>query len=227
MKTSIRILFGACAAALALQLSACDRDEESSRREGGGTTEIESRDLGKYSAIDMRGAGELNIEVGPAESLKIEGSEFALKRLRTEVRDNTLYINSKKAGWAWFGDEEDLKLTIAMPALTSLRSAGAGNIQLSGLNGGEQTVKISGAHNVEASGKLDKITIELDGAGNVDYGNVESQDAKVTVNGAGHILVRATQTLSATMNGVGAIHYEGEPQKVDSSLHGIGTISKK
>lgn len=227
MNTPFRVIFGACAAAVALQFSACDSERESSYREGSGATEIESRDLGKYSAIDLRGAAELNIEVGPAESLKIEGSNFSVKNLRTEVRGNTLYINSKKSGWAWFGDDDDLKLTIAMPSLTELRSAGAGNIRVRGLKGGEQLIKISGAHNLEADGTLDKLTIELDGAGNVDYGKVASQDATVTVNGAGHVLVRAAQNLQATMNGVGAIHYEGEPQKVSSNLHGIGTISKK
>src|SRR5262245_45942997 len=107
MNTTFRVMFGVCAAAVTLQFSACDSERESSYREGSSATDIESRDLGKYSAIDLRGAAELNIEVGPAESLKIEGSNFSLKNLRTEVRDNTLYINSKKSGWAWFGDDDD------------------------------------------------------------------------------------------------------------------------
>jgi hypothetical protein len=221
MNKSIHAMLVASSIAFVTTISGCDEHE---RRE---QFESETRDLGSFSAVDLRGAAAIKIAVGQPEALKIEGSNYAVKGLRTEVRDNTLHIDAKKSGWAWFGDDEEVKLTISMPKLTSLRSNGAGNIDVTGLNGGDQEVRISGAHNLEASGQLDKLTLEMNGAGNVDYGKVSSQDATVTVNGAGQVLVRVSQTLSATMNGVGAIHYEGEPQKVESNLHGIGTISRK
>ncbi len=199
-----------------LGLAGCER----------GSLEAESRDLGSFESIDLRGAAEIVIAVGQPASLKIEGSDYAVKGLRTEVRDNTLSIQAKKSGWAWFGDNDELKLTITMPKLTSLESSGAGHIEVSGLNGGDQRIRIAGAHSIEGQGKLDNLTIELDGAGNVDYGKVTVRDAKVTVNGAAHVLVQPTQMLQATMNGVGAINYAGDPQKVESNIHGIGTISR-
>jgi hypothetical protein len=218
MNNSIRCLLASACAIVVLSSAGCERHE---------SLEAESRDLGDYTAIDLRGAAEIKISVGQPSSLKIEGSDYAVKGLRTEVRDNTLYIEAKKTGWAWFGDGDELRLTISMQKLLSLSSSGAGSIKMSGLNGGDQIVRIAGAHNLEASGQLDKLTIELDGAGNVDYGKVTTQDANVTVNGAGHVLVRTTQFLSATMNGVGAIQYEGNPQKVESSIHGVGSISRR
>ncbi len=203
---------------LLFTLSACEEHD---------ALEAESRDLGQYSVIDLRGAADIKIAVGQSESLKIEGSDYAVKSLRTEVRDNTLFIEAKKTGWGWFRDSGELRLSITLPALESLRLSGASNIRVSGLHGGAQIVRAAGAHNIEATGQLDKLTVELDGAGNIDYGKVASQDAKVTVNGAGHVLVRVSQLLSATVNGVGAIQYEGDPQKVESNLHGIGSISRK
>jgi hypothetical protein len=175
----------------------------------------------------LRGAAELDILVGKSPSIKIEGTEYAVKNLHTEVHDNMLSIEAKKAGWAWFGDRDELKLTITTPKLTTLQSSGAGNIEVRGLDGGDQTVRIAGAHNVQARGKLDKLVVELDGAGNVDYGSVTTGEAIVTVNGAGHVVVRPTELLSATVNGVGAVHYKGEPQKVESNIHGIGSISRQ
>jgi len=216
MNHSIRTLLAACSAAFALLLGGCDREP----------IEAASRDLGTFEAIDLRGAAEIDVVVGQSASLKIEGSQYAVKNLRTEVSGDTLSIEAKKSGWAWFGDRDELKFTITMPKLTTLLSSGAGSIHVSGLNGGEQLVRIAGAHSIEARGQLDKLTVELDGAGNVDYSKVTTQDAKVTVNGAGHVVVKPTQSLSATVNGVGAIHYVGEPQKVESSIHGIGTISR-
>src|SRR5215831_11446613 len=194
-----RFLLAVSVAALLFGLSACDREP----------IEASSRDLGSFETIELRGAAQLNITVGQAPSLKIEGTEYAVKNLRTEVADNRLSIEAKKSGWAWFGDRDELKLTITTPKLTGIESNGAGNIEVEGLTGGEQTVRISGAHNMEAHGQLDKLTVELDGAGNVDYSAVKTQEAKVTVNGAGHVVVQPTQLLNATVNGVGAIHYKG------------------
>jgi len=58
------------------------------------------------------------------------------------------------------------------------------------LNGGGTIGAHRRAHSIEARGQLDKLTVELDGAGNVDYSKVTTQDAKVTVNGAGHVVVK-------------------------------------
>jgi hypothetical protein len=217
MNASIRSLALACVVASSFSLSACDREP----------LEAASRDLGTFEAIDLRGAADVSIVVGEPSSVKIEGTEYAVKNLHTEVSNDTLSIEAKKTGWAWFGDRDELHLTITMPKLKTLDSSGAGNIKVSNLNGGDQVVHIAGAHNIVGQGQLDKLTVELDGAGNVDYGNVVSQEATVTVNGAGHVVVKPTQLLSATVNGVGAIHYKGEPQKVESSIHGIGSISRQ
>jgi len=216
MIASLRSLLALCGATLILGLAGCEREP----------LEESTREIGTFESIDLSGAAEINVVVGQPASLKVEGSQYAVKNLHTEVNDNTLSIEAKKTGWAWFGDRDELTLTITMPKLTTLQSSGAGNIHVSGLNGGEQLVRIAGAHNLQARGQLDKLTVELNGAGNVDYSKVTTQDVKVTVNGAGHVVVRPTQLLSATVNGVGAINYEGEPQKVESSIHGIGTISR-
>src|SRR5215471_9866834 len=112
-----------------LGLGGCERE----------SLEAESRDLGSFEAVELRGAAELDILVGNSPSIKIEGTEYAVKNLRTEVHDNMLSIEAKKTGWAWFGDRDELKLTITTPKLTTLQSSGAGNIQVRGLDGGEQT----------------------------------------------------------------------------------------
>ncbi|HYM34496.1 MAG TPA: DUF2807 domain-containing protein [Steroidobacteraceae bacterium] len=215
MRISMRSL--ALVSFAAISLAACDREP----------LETASRDIGTFEAIDLRGAADIRITVGEPSSLKIEGATNAVQALRTEVADNKLTIEAKKNGWSWFGDRDELKLIITTPKLTALQSAGAGNINISGLNGGEQTLRIAGAHNVEARGTLDKLTVELDGAGNVDYGAVTAQEARITVNGAGHVLVKPTQLLIATVNGVGAIQYKGDPQKVESNIHGVGSIGRE
>jgi hypothetical protein len=231
---------GALLASLLL-LSACERPEIGSERETRTTREArreaskeresapsvaQARDIENFDSIELRGAAELVVNVGPATSLNLDGSERTLKQVETHVRGDTLVINVSKSR-GWFGDGGHLKVSITTPKLTSLESNGAGDIEIHGLNGGEQKLELAGAHNVKADGHLEKLKIELSGAGNVDYRNVVVADAKVTVNGAGNVEVHATQSLRAEVNGVGAVRYSGDPAKVESELHGLGAITRR
>ncbi|MBC7984681.1 MAG: DUF2807 domain-containing protein [Candidatus Obscuribacterales bacterium] len=205
-------------AAAAMLVAGCERSPR---------MEVESRDLGNFEAIDFHGAAEVKITVGEPAALSIEGSQRALKAIDTSVRDNVLYLRAEKSGWSFIGDQQKLKLSISMPKLTSFDSSGAGSVRITGLAGGEHLVRVAGAHNIEAEGTLDNLQIKLDGAGNIDYGKVVTQNAKVTVNGAGNVEVHPIVLLDARVNGVGAVHFVGEPQKVESAIHGLGAIKRK
>ena len=216
MKTSTALMTGAIV--FAAVLSGCERVPRMA---------VESSDLGRFDAVDFHGAAELNIVVGQPSEFSVSGGERAVKQLETSVRGNTLYLRAQKSGWSWFGDQRKLVLNIHTPSLISFVSNGAGDVHISGLAGGEHTVRIAGAHNVEAEGTLDSLTIELDGAGNIDYGKVKTREVNVRVNGAGNVEVDPTVSLDAQVNGVGAVQYRDEPQRVTSSIHGLGTIQRK
>ena len=139
---------------------------------------------------------------------------------------DTLVIDVAKSR-GWFSEHGRLKIIVTTPVLKSLESNGAGDIEINGLNGGDHELSLAGAHNVKAEGRVNKLTIELSGAGNVDYDKVVAADARVTVNGAGNVEVQATQSLRAEVNGVGAVRYSGDPGKVESELHGLGAITRR
>jgi Putative auto-transporter adhesin, head GIN domain len=166
------------------------------------------------------------ITVGPATSLNLDADERTLKNVETRVKGDTLIIDVTKSH-GWFSDQGHLKIVVTTPTLKSLESNGAGDIEITGLNGGEQSLELAGAHNVKAEGRLDKLTVELAGAGNVDYHKVITGVARVTVNGAGNVEVNTTESLRAEVNGVGAVRYLGNPAKVESELHGLGAITRR
>ena len=66
----------------------------------------------------------------------------------------------------------------------------------------------------------------MQGAGRANLRNLIANDAKVTVDGVGSVHINATESLDATMNGVGAILYSGAPRDVSTSMNGVGTISR-
>lgn len=238
----------AAALYVALLLSACERpdpnadraereerverrrDYESRRErddEGGSTKSIdEVRNVENFDSIELRGAAKLNITVGPATSLNISGSERVLKRVDTRVHGDKLVISVDKSR-SWFTNQGSLVVNITTPTLKSLESNGAGEIDIKGLNGGEQRLELAGAHQLNAEGHVDKLRLKLSGAGDVDLNKLTIAEARVTVNGAGNVELHVTDSLRAEVNGVGAVTYSGDPLKVESELHGLGSISRR
>jgi len=202
----------------ALLISGCERGPQLS---------VESRDLGEFRAVDFRGAGEINIEVGAPPALRIEGGSEAVKNLKAYVENGVLFVRPTDRHWNWLEGQHALTLNIAVPELKQLETNGAGNIHITGLRGGEHTLRTAGAFNIEARGSIERLRITLEGAGNVNYRDVVAQEAKVDLRGAGNVEVQPVKLLDAAVHGVGAVQYVGDPQKVESAVHGLGTIKPR
>ena len=191
-----------------------------------GPTLSETREVGNFGAISVRGSARLVVRVGAAPSLSVEGPERAVQQLTTEVDGDTLYIRSKQKEWNFGRGESRLTVHISVPKLEDLKLEGSNDVQLDGFNGGASRIDVEGAANLEASGRLDQLNVHMAGAGRADLSELVAGNATVTVDGVGSVQVHATETLDATMNGVGAILYSGTPREVNTSMNGVGTISR-
>ncbi len=66
----------------------------------------------------------------------------------------------------------------------------------------------------------------MEGVGSYEGYELLSTDMNVTVSGVGGAKVRASGTLTATLNGVGSIRYKGDPENKNFNTNGIGSIKK-
>jgi hypothetical protein len=202
-------------------LTGCGREEDT------GDVRAETRELGAFDAIDMEGAARLEIEVGREPSVTVEGRESVLSRVETEVRGSTLHIRSKPKDWFISNGRPRVTLRISLPSLASLQLEGGNDVHLTGFAGGETRIRIAGAARMKASGELQQLTVHMSGAGHADLSELLADEAKVTVDGVGSVVVHPKNTLDATMNGVGAILYTGTPSKVNTRMNGLGTIGQR
>jgi hypothetical protein len=191
---------------------------------GGSSTaaQSEQRQPGEFHQVDLRGAGELIVRVGPATSLTLTGDPERLKDVKTEVRAGRLVIDQER-GWNWFRGGK-LKIELTTPTLDGLAIRGAGDAQVSGIKGSQLLLEIDGAGDLRASGETDMLEAHIKGAGDMDLAQLAARDAKVSINGAGDLSVRASGALEATINGAGSIRYTGHPQPVKSRINGAGSI---
>ncbi len=200
-------------------LTACSEDH--------GPVEVQARKLGAFNAVDVEGAASLQIAIGSPASVELEGGANVLDRIDTEVRDETLYIRTRVRDWFIREGQPRTTVRITLPRLNSLRLGGGYEASLVGFAGGESHVKVEGAVKIKASGHLDQLTLHLAGASTANLSELTAANARVSVDGVGRVVVHATETLDATMNGMGAIHYIGNPREVRTRMNGLGTIGRQ
>jgi len=207
-----------------------ERAERQARRDaerGENRPASETREVDDFNAIDIKGAARLLVTIGERESLTVEGSAGALRRLTTRVDDDTLFIRTKDMRH-WFADKHrgGLTVRVTVPRLESLNAEGGNDIRLSGFEGGDIRIKTEGATHVRGDGHVDELSVRMQGAGHADLRNLIANEARVTVSGVGSVYVHPKNSLDATMNGIGAILYMGSPPDVNTRMNGLGTIAK-
>lgn len=180
-----------------------------------------------FDEIDVKGAAKLEITIGEPASVLVSGREQAVRRVETRVSGDTLRIRSKGKDWILGKSPPRLTFQITVPRLESLRLEGGNEVNVVGFAGGETRIRSSGAVNLNANGHLEKLTVRMSGAGHADLSRLVADDAKVTVDGVGNVIVNPRESLDATMNGVGAIFYTGSPRHVNTRMNGLGTIGQR
>ena len=205
----------AIALAAALLLGACSRPANE------GPLRSESRSVGDFHSVNVRGAANASIQVGPAASLTISAGENTLQNLTTTVREGMLIVEQKKGWWLSHGNVE---LQITLPVLQEVVISGAGNADITDARGESLELSLQGAGNLVAKGEIGTLAVNINGAGNANLGGLRARAAKVVVNGTGNVSVHATEELDAVVNGVGSVRYIGTPPKLDTKVNGVGSI---
>jgi Putative auto-transporter adhesin, head GIN domain len=207
----------ALALVLALLLSGCIHGLH-----GSGVRKTEKRDLPAFTAIDTSGAFEVVVSCQKTASVEIEADDNLLPIVQTEVRGGVLNVSTTKG----YSSSGGIVLRIAVPDLASIKSTGAGKLNVSGLKNEGFEIQSTGAATVVASGESKSVKIESTGAGTIDAHNLRVNNADVSVTGAASVDVYATDQLVVRVSGAGRVSYSGNP-KVDKRMSGAGQVIKK
>jgi hypothetical protein len=175
----------------------------------------------------VAGAAKLEITIGEPLAVVVNGHEQAVRRVETRVSGDTLHIKSRPKDWLIRNNNSRLTLQITLPRLESLQLEGGNDVNVVGFAGGKTEIEASGAAHIEADGHLEQLTVRLSGAGHAELGKLVANEATVTVDGVGSVIVNPRDSLDATMNGVGAILYTGSPSRVNTRMNGLGTIGQR
>jgi hypothetical protein len=161
----------------------------------------------------------LHFTRGDHVSMTVSGSPALVSALHWD--NNHLSINDGP-----IIRHHELRVEIVAPRMPPLNLNGARDVNLENLSQDELRINLSGAGNVEASGKVHVATVSSSGVGNVDLGDLDATDATVSVAGAGNIDVNASGKVNANVAGAGNVTLHRKPAQLTSQISGIGSVEQ-
>lgn len=203
--------------------------------------------VGAFNRVQHKSMGNLTLVQGDHEELVIEAPEAIRDRIRTEVKNSTLFIYFDHDWWDWFdfgwwgSNRIEYRLTMREIAGLNMSGAGnlngsaiktsklelehsgAGNITIDNLEAEQITVRQHGAGNTSLSGQVADQDVVLSGAGNYRAADLQTHSARMTLSGVGNATIWVSDTLDVKMSGVGNVEYYGSPS-VNQHLSGVGNL---
>ncbi len=209
----------------------------------------ETRELGEFHSVTVKGIGKIEIKQGSTQEVTIEAEEHILSRIKTDVINGCLIIDigrdwlEKLSAGLDFLSTHGMSFYITMQQLDALEVTGSCKIEAVGFKGKELHLNLSGASNVEfdniqfdvinsnlpgagklsLQGKTKEQSVNLTGAGSYIADDLESEKTRISLTGVGSARLWVTKELDAAITGVGSIEYYGEPE-VKQSVAMMGSI---
>lgn len=227
---------------LAISQTGCDGE----RVKGSGQMSSETRKLGEYHAISLRGGMDIEFTNGPQEDAVIEAEDNILPLIETEIKGDQLIVRMKPG--THISTKKDIKVKLTAPDIEELSLAGSGNIvgtnewdhnsavrlSLSGsgnitlgaVNAPGVKASIAGSGDIHLKGETRDLDVAIAGSGNFDGYNLHTESTSVNIAGSGDANVHASVNLNVKVGGSGDVSYRGTPQ-ITSHIAGSGSVRKE
>jgi hypothetical protein len=201
--------------------------------DAGGPVTSEIRTPGEFTKVDATGHLDIEIVQGPRHEVTVEAAPDQLEHVRTRVAGGKLSISVERSAWRPFQGASRLpRIVVTAPNFEAIAATGTIRIASSALEvdslrlaaAGATTLRFeklstdslrlagSGALKAHFSGKARELTLSLSGAGDVRAAELLTEEAKVSVAGAGHVVVNAEKALRVSLSGAGSVEYFGNPE---------------
>ncbi len=195
----------------------------SSGTKGSGKLASETRDVGRFSGVDVGGVFQVEITAQKEFGIEIEADDNLLPLIKTEVRGGVLIIETEQK----VSTNNPLRIRISALNIDNIEASGASKVTLAAVKNSELRVDTSGASKVNINGETANLTIEISGASAVDTENLRAENANVDASGASHVSVFAVNDLRSEASGASKIVYSGSPKNMEKKSSGASSIREK
>ncbi len=208
---------------------------------GSGNMISENRTAGSFSSIELQGIGDLYVSDGP-QSLRIEAEDNILPVLRSDVSGGRLTISTSTC----VTPRRSIKIYASAPEVKGLYLSGSGNIisispihtdsmdlGMSGSGGinldvdcKDLSTVISGSGSALLKGSASSSSVTIIGSGSMHGYDLVTNRSSITISGSGQAEVNVNDELDTKISGSGAVHYKGNPSRINQQVSGSGSLTK-
>ena len=152
----------------------------------GFVTQTESREVGKFIALEVSGLAEVIITQANEQKLLIKVSNMPLKDVVTYIKNETLIITTKG-----FHRKESVKVFVHYNQLNSISTSGSAELTATNtLNTQQMLITTNGAGDIKNLAiKADKLIVSINGSGNANL-DVEVENIAMEMNDAGDLSIQ-------------------------------------
>ncbi|WP_343731798.1 head GIN domain-containing protein [Duganella sp.] len=189
--------------------------------QGNGQHAVESRQVATLDGVDINGGMQVEIRVGQATALQVEGDSNIVPLLRTDASGGTLRI--------WVDGnvrtQHPLRIVYSTPALRQLSANGSGALTVSGLHGGPLELSLNGSRAVRLSGSVERLDARLNGSGGLNASALRSGTITAGLNGSGRLELGQLdgEALHLELRGSGGASASGRVRNMTVRLNGSGS----
>lgn len=215
------------AALISLSLAGCVvvLNDGSDYVKGNGAATTETRSIASATGlrIENRHRVDMDVEVkvGGAPSLVIEGDDNLVPLVHTEVRGDTLRVWTE----ARMDSRNPIHVRYTVQRLDKLESMGSVRTEVQGLPGGPLAVSHTGSGYLELRGRVDRLDVRHSGSGQLYADGLESKTAVVDMVGSGRVNIGSVRgdSLRVSSSGSGSFYARGIVHTLDVQVQGSGS----
>jgi hypothetical protein len=227
------LILSAAVLIIALSTMACELSgilvEADSRSVVGGSGNVveETRPVSGVTGVDLATFGDVIIQLGDKESLRVEAEDNLMQYFETEVRGGTLWIATTPRS-VNLKPTKPVRFFLTVKGLEEVSISGSGDIQIPDLETNQFNVDIGGSGDVSMENlNADQLEISIGGSGDVRTDRVKVQSFRVRINGSGDINLGEldADNLSLDVYGSGNVSIDdGQVGKQEIDINGSGNF---
>lgn len=215
------------AALLALSMTGCVivLNDSGDAVKGNGTPASVSRSVASVTGLRIenrqRADMEVEVNVGGAPQLVIEGDDNLVPLVHTEVYGDTLRIWAEQR----MSSSRPLRVRYTAPRLENLESSGSVRTEVQGLLGGPLQVSHTGSGYLELRGQVERLDVRHTGSGQLYADALDSKSATVDMVGSGRVNIGSVrgESLRLSSSGSGSFQARGIVHSLEVQLQGSGS----
>lgn len=186
--------------------------------------------------LEIEVPGEVIYTQGDVASISVTGSKDMTDRVRFE--NGRLYFigETSRAHVVHFkmnhdrldvsSDEDNFKITIVAPKITHFTIRGDSRLNIHGYDHPSLDLKVSGSGDIEATGKVKALNLDISGDGSAELGLLETKDATVKISGSGDASIAPTGIANISVSGDGDVRLKTKPANLVQTITGDGSIAQ-